>query len=151
MRKKWFIIATAVFLGVVCVVFILDRQSHYAYEEVIAEIEKHGNLYYDIDTIGDVIMFSPLGKKLVSPSILQRVIDWYNYTFDASRKTSTTQIFYIKSGSHDYSTITLLGNNNQICEIVIEPQKEAKQDALNLRSDLSKAFPDLPCKIIPSP
>lgn len=143
MRKKWIIIATTVLLGVVCGVLILNKKIHYSSVDVKTEISNHGKdfIYFNFGH-GPRISSSITGSHT---SVYQRVIDWYQ-TFLANQKTTSTEYIYSKSES-ELCLITLYEKNNQIYEVKIEYQTGSMQDALDLQSVLSKAFPDLPCKI----
>jgi esterase/lipase superfamily enzyme len=143
MRKKWVIIAAVVFLGVVCSVIILDGQSRYLSEEVIAEIEKHGVLFMDTDCGGAT---PSLGVTLGHPNVFEKMVDWCYSFFDNWKNTQSVH-YYMKSGSNYISVITIYEKNKQIYEVEIDPTKGALQDALDIQSKLSKAFPNLLCEL----
>lgn len=141
MSKKWVIIAAVVFLGVVCGVIFLNKKSHYSSESVEAEIANHG-LFFDNSGIVCAVSVGTVSSKTIS----QRVKDWY-YSFRAKRKMTTTEFLYSRSGSDHQLIVILHRKNNRIYEVEIETEKVTKQDAVDLKSKLSRAFPDLPCKI----
>lgn len=141
MRKKWVIIATTVFLGVVCGVIFLNKKSHYPSDLVEAEIANHG-LFCDNSSIVCAVSVGTVSSK----TFFQRVENWY-YSFRANWKMTTTTFLYSRSGSPHHFVVILHGKNNRIYGVEIKPENGAVQDALDLQSKLSKAFPDLPCKI----
>lgn len=150
MRKKWVIIATTVFLGVVCGVMILNNQSHYSSEAVIAEISNHGSseaVIAELSNDGSFVAYSyiPVSKES-HKTFFQKVVNWF-YDFRTNWKMTNTLYYYNDSGLEDFAIIILHEKNNRTYEVTIEPTKGAMEDALDLQSKLSKAFPDLPCKI----
>ncbi len=137
MRRKWFIIAAVIFLGVACGILLLINQSGYSYNAVKAELAKHG--VYPVLIMESRIKM-PVFRTRAYPLGLDKLINWYRYDFFTNRDIPPPQIFMNKSGS---TYILLSSKRNRVHEVEF---MYTTDETLKLKSELSQEFPDLSFK-----
>jgi hypothetical protein len=140
MRKKWVIIATTVFLGVVCGVILLNKKNHYSSELFFSEMTKYGEFY----------LVAHMGSTKMNPTILETVKDWF-FNFSKNQKIKPCDYAYRRSGSEYFCLIIIYEKNSQIYEVKIKSNTKSPKDELDLQSAIAKEFPGLPCEIITPP
>lgn len=144
MNKKRVIIALVVFLAVVCGVMFLNRQAHYPTELVEAELAK----YVIINEFSPIVcgFGVTVRSKPSYPAFVEKCFDWY-HRYRANRKLEERHFII----SENFVMITIYEKNDETYKIEIKSETEGHRDALDLQSNLAKAFPRLPCEVINEP
>jgi hypothetical protein len=151
MRKKWIIIAGIASLSVMAILCVmhLHNQNGYSSDAVVAEISKH-NVFAGTHAVAESRIEMPVFKSRPDPLGIRRLISWFEFEFRYRNHTipilGPPSIFFSANGS-DYMKIILHTEDDQIIEVEIIPHSGMVQDGKDIQSKLSKAFPDLPCKI----
>ncbi len=154
MRKKWVISAVIVSLLAIAILGVihLRNQHRYSSDVVVAEISKH-NVFSGNDDVTESRIEMPVFKRRPDPLGIRRLISWYEFNFKYRNHTTSIlappSIFFSENGSN-YMKIVLHTEDDQILEVEIIPLSGVAQDAVDIKSKLSKAFPYLPCKITES-